>query len=409
MKRKPAGWPDYMEAKPTSGGVRYYWNAPSWARKRGCPFKSEALGSDYAVAKARCDDRLNPNFHSWRTGGATDAEARAGVAVGSYDWLVTTYKASTKYTKRPAATRSSYDRALADVADYRLTDGRRFGVLSIKSINPTAVDALYEKLKVGKDGSPRMRSALLAITVSKLAWNVALRAQPTMVSALNPFKGVEIEYEAKANRSATRSELATFVAAADADGSPSLGTAAMIGFYWLQREEDIFKRFAWSDYMPPANPDHVLIWHHKNRKTEKIALPLFDDDGTPLWPEMVARLEGVSRTGTLVVMRDAPDPRKRVHMPWMTGGKNAMRYVQAEVRRICRAAALPEDLTFTSFRHGGHTDGGNADLTDAQMRALGGHKTTAALLRYAKETDTQRKAGGRKRLDARTKKGKLSE
>ncbi|MDB5091793.1 MAG: hypothetical protein JWR09_5787 [Mucilaginibacter sp.] len=108
-------------------------------------------------------------------------------------------------------------------------------------------------------------------------------------------------------------------------------------------------------------------------------------------------------------MRDAPDPRKKVNMPWMTGGNNAMRYVQSEVRRICRAAGLPEDLTFTSFRHGGHTDGGNADLTDAQMRALGGHKTTAALLRYAKETDTQRQVGARKRLDARTKKGNLSE
>jgi hypothetical protein len=254
-----------------------------------------------------------------------------------------------------------------------------------------------------------MRSALLSITVCRLAWNVAIRAQPTMVPVLNPFKGVEIEYEAKTNRSATIAELAAFVAATDADDQPSLGTAAMIGFYWLQREEDIFKRFAWSDYKPAVAPDHVLIWHHKNRKTEKIALPLFDSDGTPLWPEMVARLETVVRTGTLVVMRDAPDPRKKVNMPWMTGGNNAMRYVQSEVRRICRAAGLPEDLTFTSFRHGGHTDGGNADLTDAQMRALGGHKTTAALLRYAKETDTQRQVGARKRLDARTKKGNLSE
>ena len=66
-KRKPLGWPDYMEPKPSKGVVRYYWNAPSWARKRGCPIKSEALGSDYAVAKARCDTFFNPLFDSWRT------------------------------------------------------------------------------------------------------------------------------------------------------------------------------------------------------------------------------------------------------------------------------------------------------------------------------------------------------
>lgn len=124
---------------------------------------------------------------------------------------------------------------------------------------------------------------------------------------------------------------------------------------------------------------------------------------------MTARLDGIRRVGTLIVMRDAPDPRRKAHLPWMTGGKNPMRYVQAEVRRICRAAGLPDDITFTSFRHGGHTEGADSDLTDAQLRALGGHKSTAALLRYAKETDKQRQTGARKRRDARTKRGDLSE
>jgi hypothetical protein len=183
----------------------------------------------------------------------------------------------------------------------------------------------------------------------------------------------------------------------------------MIAFYWLVREEDIFGRFAWSDYRPADQPDHILAWHHKNRKTEKVAIPLFDTDGTPLWPEMMSRLEGVKRTGTLVVMRDNPDRRKKIHLPWMTGGRNPMRYVQAEVRRICRAASLPDDLTFTSFRHGGHTDGADSGLTDAQMRALGAHKSTAALLRYAKDTETQRQIAGRKRLKSRTERGNLSE
>jgi hypothetical protein len=52
MKRKPPGWPKYMEAKPLAGGIRYFWNAPTWARKRDCPIKSEALGIDDAAAKA---------------------------------------------------------------------------------------------------------------------------------------------------------------------------------------------------------------------------------------------------------------------------------------------------------------------------------------------------------------------
>src|SRR6267154_2184410 len=49
-------------------------------------------------------------------------------------------------------------------------------------------------------------------------------------------------------------------------------------------------RFFWSDYRPASHPNHALIWHHKNRKTEKIPIPLLDGDGTALFPEMTARL-----------------------------------------------------------------------------------------------------------------------
>jgi hypothetical protein len=409
MKRKPLGWPEYMLAKPSKGVVRYYWNAPSWARKRDCPIKSEALGVDYGAAKTRCDTFLIPLFDSWRTGGASDTDVRKRAVVGSFDWAISSYKATKRYSNRPARTRASYDSALASVADYKLTDGRRIGDLSVKSVTPAVVERLYEKLKIDKDGKPRLRSALLSISVCKLAWSAANRAHPAIVTSANPFVGLEIEYDPKKNRPATLAELNSFVAAADADGSSSLGTAAMIAYWWLPREEDIFLRFAWTDYRPANNPDHVMVWHHKNRKTEKVPVPLFDADGTSLWPEMVARLESSPRTGTLLVMRDSPDPKKKIHLPWATGGRNPMRYVQREVRRLCRSAGLTEAITFTSFRHGGHTDGGDAGLTDAQMRALGAHKTTAAMLRYAQETDTQRRIGGRKRLEARTKKGNLSE
>ena len=284
-----------MDTKSSTGGLRYHWNAPSWARKRGCPIKSEALGSDYGAAKARCDDYLNPLFKSWRTGGESDAKRSA--SIGSFDWLVDEYKSSKKYTKLPVRTRSGYDRALEDVAGFILKDGRRFGDLHAKSIDAKAVDKLYDRLKVGAGGILRHRSALLSMTVCKLAWNVARRNRPAIVPETNPFKGIVVEYEPKQNRAATLAELVQFVRAADEDGTPSLGTAAMIAFYWLVREEDIFSRMAWSNYRPMERPNHVLAWHNKNRKTEKVPIPLFDVDGTELWPEMMARLEGVGEPG----------------------------------------------------------------------------------------------------------------
>jgi hypothetical protein len=56
-----------------------------------------------------------------------------------------------------------------------LKDGRRFGSPHVKSITAGAVDRLYEKLKVGPNGKTRHRSALLSMTVGKLAWDVARR------------------------------------------------------------------------------------------------------------------------------------------------------------------------------------------------------------------------------------------
>jgi hypothetical protein len=57
------------------------------------------------------------------------------------------------------------------------------------------------------------------------------------------------------------------------------------------------------------------------------------DDRVLLFPEMMLRLASAPRNGMLMVMRDKPDPRKKIYMPWTTGRRNPMRWVQAEVRR----------------------------------------------------------------------------
>jgi integrase len=104
------------------------------------------------------------------------------------------------------------------------------------------------------------------------------------------------------------------------------------------------------------------------------------------------------------------DRKRKVHLPWATSASNPVRHVQRIVAKIRDAAALPSDLTFTSFRHGGHTDAADAGLTDAQIRALSGHKTAAMISVYAKRTKEQRLGAARKRLEARrTKRGNLSE
>ena len=160
-RRKPLGWPRYMVARRLrSGATAYYWAIPTWAKQKGCTLNIEALGTDYADAKKRCDELLNPQFDAWRK--REDIALPAGHPVpGTFDWMVAVYKSSPLYQKLPAKTRKSYDAALRLASQHKLKDGRNFGMLSLNSITPGAADRLFAKLKERPDGGERVRTAVL--------------------------------------------------------------------------------------------------------------------------------------------------------------------------------------------------------------------------------------------------------
>jgi hypothetical protein len=59
--------PRYVLRKPRkSGGWHYFFNAPMWARKAGCPVQNEPLGSDYHAAVERAESVLLKAFDAWQ-------------------------------------------------------------------------------------------------------------------------------------------------------------------------------------------------------------------------------------------------------------------------------------------------------------------------------------------------------
>jgi len=80
------------------------------------------------------------------------------------------------------------------------------------------------------------------------------------------------------------------------------------------------------------------------------------------------------------------------------------------IRRVAEirdAAGLQKKITFRSFRHGGFTGGGDADLSDADLNAVGA-KTDATLDIYRKGTMEQRRRVLTRLLDERSKRAHLS-
>jgi len=63
--------PRYVQRrKLKTGQISYYWCPPHWARKRGFPLISEALGSCLDKAQGRIE-KLNSYLDNWREGQKT--------------------------------------------------------------------------------------------------------------------------------------------------------------------------------------------------------------------------------------------------------------------------------------------------------------------------------------------------
>lgn len=180
-------------------------------------------------------------------------------------------------------------------------------------------------------------------------------------------------------------ELVAFRATAIDLGYRSIASAALVAWEWLQREEHVFGSFDITHYRPKERPNSVRIVHPKNG--EEAWWPLFDETGESLFPELMAELDAIKKTtiSGLVFRRDHEHRKSRTPLPWMTERKD-LRYLREVVKEIIRAAGLRDELSFTSFRHGGFTEGADSDLTDAELRAAGRHRSSRQLPTYAKRT-----------------------
>jgi len=259
----------------------------------------------------------------------------------------------------------------------------------------------------------RRRMAIAAMGACRRAWFVMQRAEEAIIPADNPFAKMGLKKLAPGQKksetpTATWGELSAFRKAALRLGYPSIATAALTAWEWLQREEHLFGAFEIAHYRPKARPNSVCVVHPKTG--EEAWWPLFDETGKELFPELMPELDAIKErtVSGLVFRRDHDHRRGRVPLPWITP-RGGLDYLRATVKRIVRAAGLRDELSFTSFRHGGFTEGADSDLSDAELRAAGRHRSARQLPTYAKRTRKQLIAGVQKRRAERTKPAGLSE
>ena len=353
-------FPRYCRRKPLKGGRwAYFFEPPTWARKQGCHVQAEALGEEYAAAIDRATNVLLPAFDSWRSRGLADMIPASPVP-GTFDWLASIFKSHQKWKEIDHKTQRFYQQGLALFANHKLKDGSRAGSKQISDFTKGFVDAVYAKLLVVEDEDAdgnivkreRRRSANAAMTACRRAWFVGQRAQETKVPAVNPFSRMGLKTRApgqpaRETPTATWDELVAFRMAAKQLGYGSVGTAALLTWEWLQREEHVFGAFEISHYRPKERPNSVKIVHPKNG--EEAWWPLFDETGEPLFPELTAELDAIKETLALglIFRRDHEHRRSRTQLPWITERKD-LRYLRSVVKKIITAAGLRTRSWMTS-------------------------------------------------------------
>jgi len=410
--------PRYVRRKPLkTGGWGYFFDIPaSWIRA-GCLVQREALGTDYAKAVEHAETVLLPALDAWRTGDKSSApEMPAIAAPGTLDWVFAEYRADRRFTKLDARTKRNHEVGFRMVGGHILKDGRRLGNVRVTAIDTAVVDALYEKLLVvketGADGKTieRQRRTTVnhAMKTCRRAWNVAARRNPAKLPHVNPFAAMGLESSGRETPTATFAELQAFRAKAIELGLPSLATAALIGWEWLQREVDIFATFEVGHYRPKEHPNAVWVVHEKTG--EENWIPLFDEaTGMPFFPDLMAELDTIKRTRIAGLMLRRDRGKQDPWPTWPNPEQVDLTHMSRKVKEVIRAAELRDELTFTSFRHGGFTEAGDAELTDRELMAQGRHKSPKVLGKYVKRTMRQVASGVRKRQAARTNSGQNSE
>jgi hypothetical protein len=388
----------YLSSKTLAGGAKaYYWSPPTKFKKRGCPYVAEALGQDLAAAVVRAEE-LNKLLDAWR---APKGE-QPTVQSGTLAWLRREYEKHEKFRSRRRRTRENYERALDILESYKLESGALFKGVTAAKLRRRHVRKMQEVL-TERHG---LATSNLVMRVGRLLWNFAIEELEYDAITRNPFAKLDLKKLGGNTYAVTRQEAYTFIAKADELGHRSMGTAVMLAFELCQRESDVIglvedgelrAGITWACYKSPKDFGvRAEIQVRQSKTDELIWVPLFETDAATgqqieLIPGLADRLDQTQRRGSLIVMRDTKDKRKKVHLPYK---EDWFRHL---FRKIARAAGLSDQVTFMGMRHGGLTELGDAGATDREMMSVSGHTTPHMLSVYSRPTAKAAANAARKR------------
>jgi integrase len=392
-----------------SGDVFFRFETNKRIKEAGFRPYKQPLGTNQEEAFRIANETLLPALDAFMK----DKEVivvEAGPRAGANDELFDRWKQDPTFTVLKPRTIVGYTKHLDIAANHVFRSGpakcRRFGELAIKEVDVLLARLLVDEVAQVTNEDPatgavivrkRETTAQHVRATLSTCYSAMLSVHPDVPFA-NPFtKGRRRKHKKKKTYYASIENLAAFDYFAREAGFPNMGTLALAAFELEMRVESIATKLDCAHYKPADRPDQILITHWKTGEERWVFLN--DVDGAPLYAALEARLDHLKgdRTSGILIPKD-----KTPDCAWARPDKPLGRFYKI-FRIIADRANLPKACSFTSFRHGGITEGAEAGLTEHELMALSGHKDPKTIQAYITQTRTLFENAQRKRLMHRSR------
>ncbi len=374
----------YLVEKPGRAGPRFFWQPTKPLKTQGWHSRRLAAGI-HDPAKARTmaieeAETLNGELDAWRRGELPDRAA--GPTPGTVAALIADYRLSRRYRRLRASTQRTYEWYLKVIEAWA-------GDAPATAITAPLVQKFYEAML---ERTPTKANA--AITHLRLLYNHGRRAG---LLRDNPAERPGLEQRAPSGRVWSGAAIAAFVAAADAMGRHSVGTAVALNAWLGQRQGDILamSRAAYRD-------GQIAITQRKTGAEVALPVDLVPRLRQRLEAEL-ARQEQAKVTATTIIVSEttgrayATDNFKHVFAEIRSAAVHT-----AETAGKTALAVELASLWFMHLRHTAVTRLAEAGCELPWIAAITGHTLTtcqAILDRYMVRTSAMAEAAFRRRLE----------